>query len=160
MPPLDGTAFAAALQAECAAVGAFIDLLEKEQEILVRGDADQLARLGPDKAALIDRLTRLGTVRERHLAEHRLDLGSNGIETFLNGPSGPGPSVCAGWRQLLASAEIAHQINVNNGRMIDTRLQRNRLQLTVLQTAAAGDGVYHADGQLRPLYRARPLSQV
>ena len=64
------------------------------------------------------------------------------------------------WRELLAQAETARQINHSNGLLIESGLQQNRLKLAVLQTAAALDGVYRPDGQLRPLRSARSLSQV
>jgi len=130
-PAANAAVFAAGLQAERDALGAFISLLQAEQEVLIHGDAERLAALAPDKAAQIDLFTLLGEQRRRHLAA-----------------------------QNLTRAESARQLNQNNGLLIESRLQQNRLKLAVLQTAAAADAVYRPDGQFGPLRSTRSFSRV
>jgi flagella synthesis protein FlgN len=157
---VSAAAFSEVLQAEHDALGAFIGLLQAEQDALVRGDADHLAVLSPDKAVHIDLLTRLGEQRKRHFAEQKLTDSASGMSTWLSRNRGLAAKVGTIWRELLVRAEKAQQLNQTNGVLIGSHLQQNRQKLAVLQTAAAADGIYRADGQLRPLRSARSISQV
>jgi len=159
-PAASATVFVAGLQEEQIALVAFTGLLQAEQDALVQGDADRLAQLATDKAARIELLTHLGELRSRYLAAQNLAGNAAGMLTWLSRNPGFAAAVRKLWRELLALAETARQINHSNGLLIESRLQQNRLKLAVLQTAAAADGVYRRDGQLRPLHSARTLSQV
>ena len=152
--------FAAALAAEHDALGALVSLLLEEQEILVQGDADRLALSTPDKTARINQLAVLGERRNRHLASQDLACSAEGMTTWLARNPDFAASVGRTWKELLARAESARQINQGNGLLIDARMQQNRLKLAVLQMASASDGVYRPDGRLRPLRRASALLQV
>lgn len=159
-PAAGAAVFAAGLQSEQDALGAFINLLQAEQQVLVHGDAERLAQLAPDKAAHIDRLTRLGEQRKRHLSAQNLADSAQGMLAWMNRNLGFAAAVRTLWRELLARAESARQLNQSNGLLIENWLQQNRLKLAVLQSAAAADGVYRPDGQLRPLRSARSLDQA
>ena len=159
-PATSAAIFAAWLQAEYDALAGFIDLLRTEQEILIQGDAERLALLAPDKTAKIDLLTVLGEQRSGHLAAEGLSDGARGMQTWLSRNGGFAATVGKTWRELLARAETARQMNLINGLLIESGLRQNRLKLTALQNAAASDGVYRPDGQLRTLRSARALSQA
>ena len=159
-PAVSAAVFAAGLQAEHDALGVFIGLLLAEQAILVRGDAEGLAALASDKADKINLLTLLGEQRSRHLAAEGLSESAGGMLTWLSRHAGSAATVRKTWTELLARAETARQITLINGLLIESGLRQNRLKLTALQNAAASDGVYRPDGQLRPLRSARSLSQV
>lgn len=159
-PAASAAVFVAGLQDEQIALVAFTGLLQAEQDALVQGDAERLAELATDKAAQIELLTLLGELRSRHLAAQNLNGSAEGMLTWLSRNPGFGAAVRRIWRELLAQAETARQINHSNGLLIESRLQQNRLKLAVLQSAAASDGVYRSDGQLRRLRSARCLSQV
>ena len=121
---------------------------------------DGLAGIAADKAARIEQLTRLGEQHSRHLAAQNLTADAAGMASWLKLNPGFAASVSNVWRDLLALAESARQINQHNGVLIETRLQQNRLKLAVLLGAAGGDGVYRPDGQLRPPRSARSYCQV
>jgi flagellar biosynthesis protein FlgN len=159
-PAPDAAAFAAGLQAEQDALGNFIRLLQAEQDILVRGDADGLAALAPDKAAQLDLLSALGERRKRCLAAQDLADSADGMRTWFERIGGSATPMRNTWQELLARAKTAQRLNQSNGALIENQLQQNRLKLAVLQSAAASDGVYRRDGQLRPLRSARPLDQA
>lgn len=159
-PAASAAVFVAGLQDEQIALVAFTGLLQAEQDALVQGDAERLAELATDKAAQIELLTLLGELRSRHLAAQNLNGSAEGMLTWLSRNPGFGAAVSRIWRELLAQTETARQINHSNGLLIESRLQQNRLKLAVLQSAAASDGVYRPDGQLRRLRSARSLSQV
>jgi len=150
-------AFAGVLQAEHDALAAFLSLLQAEQEILVHGDADRLAQLAPDKARQIEELSRLGHERNRYLEGQGLGANSQGIKTWLETQS---ITLRRTWRELLRRAQAAQQLNKSNGLLIESRLQQNRMKLSVLQAAASPGGLYRADGQISLLHRARALGQV
>ena len=159
-PVADAAQFVTALQDEQAALVAFIELLRAEQEALVAGDAERVARLCESKATQIELLGHLGEWRNRHLASQQLAGSAAGMLAWIK--RNPGFSAAVGklWRELLAQAKTAQQLNQCNGALIAGRLQHNRVKLAALQSAAGGDGVYRADGQLLPLRGARYLSRV
>lgn len=159
-PAANAAVFVTGLQDEKGALAAFIQLLQTEQDALVQGDADRLAELGREKSALIELLGYLGEARNRYLASHNLNANADGMLTWLKRNQGFAAAVGKLWRELLAQAETAQRINQNNGALIESRMQQNRLKLAVLQNAAAADGVYRPDGQLRPMRGARSFSQV
>ncbi|MGP1675566.1 MAG: flagella synthesis protein FlgN [Burkholderiales bacterium] len=159
-PAASAANFVTAIQDEGIALVAFTGLLEAEQDALIQGDADRLAGLNAKKASQIELLSHLGESRSSYLAAQNLNAGADGMLAWLGRNPGFAAAVKKIWQELLAQAEKAQQINVNNGVLIERRLQQNRLKLAVLQTAANSDGVYRPDGQLRPLRSARFLSQV
>jgi len=159
-PDAGAAAFASTLQAEQDALDAFIGLLQNEQEVLIKGDPERLAAIAPDKAAQIDLLALLDNRRKRHLSEQNLPDSVEGMQSWINRNLGSATVVRRIWRELLARANTAHQLNLSNGRLIEHWMQQNRMKLTVLQTATASDNLYRADGQLRPLRSARSLDQA
>jgi len=156
----DATAFAGMLQTEHDALGAFVRVLQAEQEVLIKGDADRLAELASDKAAQIELLSGLGLRRKRHLAAQNLPDNADGMRSWLRcnlACATPAPKI---WLDLLAYAETAQQINASNGLLIEERLRQNRLKLAVLQTAQASESVYQPDGRFYPPNTGRILGQV
>lgn len=154
------TAFADLLREEQSALAAFTALLQTEQEALVQGDADRVGALAGEKASQLENLTRLGALRQRHLAAQNLEASAAGVQDWIERNAAIAPAVRAAWRHLLAQAQMAQQLNQGNGLLIAGRLQQNRIKLSALQNAAAADGVYRADGQLRPLRGARSIGQI
>ncbi len=151
-------ALSSVLQAEHDALAAFVSLLQAEQEILVHGDAGRLAELAPDKERQLQHLARLGE-------ECRRTLQSNGIDLSAQAPSwldGQADATAARklWSELLVRARAAREINRSNGLLVESRLQQNRMKLSVLQAAASPEAVYRSDGLLHAARRAGPLRQV
>ena len=152
--------FAAGLQAEADALGAFIGLLQAEQDVLVTGDADSLAALAAEKTAQISLLTTLGEQRKRHFADQDLPETPDGMLNWLGRNHRNAGTVRKLWPELLARADAARQLNHTNGILIRGRLQQNQMKLDMLQTVAGSGGVYRPDGRLRPLFSARSFSRV
>jgi len=159
-PDANTAAFAAVLQAEHDALGAFVSLLQAEQEILIHGDADRLAAIAPEKAAQIDLLTRLGQKRDRYLGDQNLASSAAGVETWFSRQSVDTAATRKTWRESLRRAEMARQLNISNGLLIDSKMQQNRQRLSVLQSATGSDHVYRANGQLGPFRSGRQIGQV
>lgn len=152
--------FVESLREENAELLAFIRALRAEQDALMHGDADRVDRLAPDKASHIENLNRLGEQRSRHLEAHSLKSNAEGMTAWLK--RNPQYALAGGktWRELLAQAETARQINQNNGILIENNLQQTRVKLAVLQTSVASDGVYRPDGKLRPLSNTRTFGAL
>ena len=72
---------------------------------------------------------------------------------------GGNPHIAELWRQLLALAEKARELNQLNGNMIDTRLRNNQQALAILQAAANQSALYGPDGQTHGLGLGRPLGK-
>jgi flagella synthesis protein FlgN len=159
-PDASAAAFATALQAEHDALGAFISLLQAEQEILIQGNADRLAAIAPEKSAQIDLLARLGRKRDCYLADQNLAQSAAGVEAWFSRQPAIATAARKTWRESLRRAELARQLNLNNGLLIESRMQQNRQKLTVLQTAVGSDHVYRPNGQLGPFRSGRPIGQV
>ncbi len=159
-PAANAASFVTTIQDERVALIAFTGLLEAEQEALIQGDADRVAGLAAQKASQIELLSHLGELRNGYLSAQNLDAGAEGMSAWLRRNPGFATAVKKIWQELLALAQKAQQINLNNGALIQGRLQQTRIKLAVLQTAANADGVYRPDGHLRPLRSARPLSQA
>jgi len=159
-PDSNSAAFAAMLQAEHDALGAFISLLQAEQEILVQGNADRLAAIAPEKSAQVDLLARLGQKRDRFLTDQNLALSAAGVETWLSRQPAIAVATRKIWHESLRRAEMARQLNISNGLLIDSRMQQNRQKLAVLQSAAGSDHVYHPNGQLGPFRSGRQIGRV
>lgn len=149
-------AFLAVLQTEREALDEFVGLLRAEQEALIRGDADGLIALANEKTEKMDVLALMGKQRSRYLAAQDLASNAEGMEAWLERNPGVAARANKIWREFVVQAETARELNQNNGLLIESRLQQNRLKLAVLQTSAASEGVYRSDGQLRPLRGSRP----
>ena len=158
-PATNAALFVAGLQDEQSALVAFTSLLQAEQDALVQGNTDRLAQLAADKAAQLELLTHLGEQRSRHLAAQKIEDSADGMLAWMDRNPGFAAAVKKIWRELLAQAEKARQINVSIGLLIENGLRQNHLKLAVLQSAASPDSVYRCDGRLRPLRSARSLSQ-
>jgi flagellar biosynthesis/type III secretory pathway chaperone len=151
-------AFLAALRDEHRTLIAFTNLLQAEQNALIAGDADKVAALAGDKAAQIESLAQFNEQRNLQLAAQGLAATALGMQAWLDRHPGVNKEAASAWRQLLAQAEAARQLNHHNGVLIENKLQQNRIKLAALQTTGASDSVYHADGRLAPLRSARTFN--
>ncbi len=152
--------FVAGLREEQTGLATLTGLLQAEQDALVQGDADRVARLAQDKATGITKLVQLDERRSRHLKSQGLNDNSEGMQKWLG--RYPELAMVARniWRGLLAQAEEARQLNQCNGRLIASHLQQNQTKFAVLQTAAAPDVVYRCDGGISILRGASSFSQA
>jgi len=161
-PAVPGSAvqFLAVLREELAELKLFNTLLQTEQNALVQGDADRVGQLADEKAEHVALLGRLGEQRSRYLAAQKLESNAAGMAAWLQRNASLAANAKAVWRDLLVKAQKAQLLNETNGMLIANSLQQNRIKLSALQAAAAPDGVYRADGQMRGLRSLRSYSQA
>ena len=133
-----------ALTAERAALLSFVDLLEREQGMLVENRADQLLELSGKKTTDALSLNELAEARRNLLQENLPKLSADAIQTWLATHSPQGLAV---WHEVLALAERAQQLNRINGELIQIKLRHNQQSLAVLSNAVKKANLYGPDGQ-------------
>lgn len=152
---------AKSLDAELRAFRGFIEILQTEQDALVRGDVDRLIEFAQLKSEKVVLLSRLAEHRNHFISAQGLDPENGGMETWLHHfRAGETPQVAEIWAQLLELARTAQHLNQINGAMIETRLRNNQQALAVIQAAANQSSLYGPDGQTRTTGLGRPLGKV
>lgn len=153
---LDRAAFVAALGAEQAGYAALCGILRAEQAGLERGDVDHVQALTERKSRQVEELARLAATRAAFLSALRLAPDPAGMDAWLASQAGAQRDALAHtWRQLLACAAEARNLNEVNGALLTLRLQHSQAALASMQAAARQHSVYGPDGQsdLRPANR-------
>lgn len=135
-------------QEELAALGRFIEILQKEQAALVDTDVDRLAAISQEKSGQAEKLMQLGRQRVEALAHIGIASDAASVEAWIGGQP---REVQAAWQALLESARAAQHLNQVNGKMVETQLQQTQRALQTLTNAANPTSVYGADGQTRGL---------
>ncbi len=133
----------ALLLEECAALRQFAQILEQEQQLLVKGDVGQLLQLAQEKTDQTETLTRIAERRREMLAADGHALDRAGMARWLQDK----PLSAAAWAEVLKLAALAQEFNRTNGILINDRLQRNQQALAILQAAAGRAELYGPDGQ-------------
>lgn len=131
---------------EAHALRGFLDLLRREQDLLLDGQADQLLTIVEDKNRASAQLSRIALRRAQALAAQGFGSGPNAVDAWLNRASENSPHR-AKWTELLELATQARAINEENGALIRTRLQHNQRALAVLAAASDQATLYGPDGQ-------------
>jgi flagella synthesis protein FlgN len=121
--------FGDTLPTEISRLGEFIDLLQREQALLIQGDTEALLLLSEKKTALANTLAALAQERAAEMAE----MGSD--------------TISAAWQKLLELAAKARDLNATNGQLISLHMQNNQQALAVLMNAANRAMTYGPDGQ-------------
>ena len=115
------------LLAERDAVRAFVTLLEREEDALVRGDIDGLAALTPDKASYC--------VLLEQLESRRIAAG----EAAARDPV---------WAEILELARRARDLNRTNGIVLQQRSRLAESALRVLIGSTRESTTYGPDGMM------------
>ncbi len=138
------TKLLAALTAEHAALQDFINLLEREQGLLVENHTDQLPELAEQKSVRAVNLNELAESRRNLLRKNIPALSVEAIQAWLEVRSA---ECLAIWNKIRMLAERAQQINRTNGELIQMKLRHNQQSLTVLSNAVNKANLYGPDGQ-------------
>ncbi len=134
----------AALTAERAALQSFIDLLTREQSLLVEDHTDQLLDLAEQKSTSAINLTGLAEARRNLLRKYIPELSVETIRAWLTTHSPQGLAI---WQEIRKLAEGAQQLNQTNGELIQMKLRHNQQSLAVLNSAVNKASLYGPDGQ-------------
>lgn len=137
----------------------FLDVLAREQQALVAGDADAMLALAREKSEAAGHLARLDMQRGETLAAAGLGSGRAAIDAWLaRAPAQSG--LRRQWDELLALAAEAQRINADNGSLIKTRLAHNQQTLAVLLAATDRAALYGPDGQARASTAGRHIDKA
>ncbi len=142
-----------AFRNELAALARFIEILQREQSALVSADVDRLVAISQEKSRQAEQLNQLARARIAAFEQLGVDGTRAAVENWLE--SQP-RDTAALWSRLIEAATAAQQLNQNNGKLIETQLQRTQQALNALSSAANQSAVYGADGQTRGI---RPAAQ-
>lgn len=145
--------FLSNLNDECAALRAFVVLLEDEQRILLGQNTEDLLPLAEAKIQLADKIAALSGARRRILPEMTGDT----VEWLKRNA----PQALPVWQGARELAARAHQLNQTNGELIKIKLRYNQQALGALHGAAQNAaGLYGADGQPNFPSASRTLGSV
>lgn len=147
------TAFLSGLNDECAALRAFVVLLEDEQRTLLGQHSEELQPLAEAKTQLADKIAALAATRRGFLPQGTRDT----VEWLRkNAPQG-----LPTWQEARRLAAQAHSLNKTNGELIQIKLRYNQQALAALAGAAQNAaGLYGADGQASLPSTTRTLGSV
>ena len=160
MPPSDlnpGSTRLTQLAAECAAWQAMLNVMGEEEQALINGEADHLARLTASKLAQLQTLNNLATTRHKALLEVGLSADHVGMNAWLtqHGLS----EHRAQWQQLCQMEQHAQDMNLRIGKLIEMRLANTRQALNVLIHATTTQGgLYDQAGQSVAAHTGKPLT--
>lgn len=144
------------IDAEASLMRRFVDLLVREEALLVGGDTDTLMILSREKTELYQTLQRHHDSRALLLGQQRLPNTDASIRQVCRNL----PDTLARWDELLELAREARTRNALNGQLINERMQHNQAALSVLLAAAEHPQLYDSAGVARPTGRGRHLGSA
>ena len=147
------------LESEAREAAAFIELLKKEQALLVAGNVDGLLPLVEQKGTFTAKLGDLADAREKIINQAGAGSGRAGMETYLSQRPAD-KALRSRWEALLAVAGEAQALNQTNGKLIRLHLQHNQQAMNTLMAAADQATTYGPDGHQRPAGSGRFLGSA
>jgi flagella synthesis protein FlgN len=145
------------LAVECAAWQAMLNVMGEEEQALVNGDADELARLSTSKLAQLHTLNNMANTRHNALLEAGLSADHVGMNTWLTQHGQPEHR--SQWQQLCQMEQHAQDMNLRIGKLIEMRLANTRQALNVLIHATTTQGgMYDQAGQSVAAHTGKPLT--
>lgn len=143
MPSPAAIRFGALLSENIGQLVHFVELLKREQELLVEGKAEELLSLAEDKTAAVRLLQSGENTRTLVLARDGVNTSTQGIQAFVRSES---QALQNAWARYLDLARQADELNRLNGKLIRQQMQNNQQALAILLSASEIP-LYGADGQ-------------
>lgn len=143
------TIFLSTVEAELAAVQRFVALLERETQMLLKGETDDLIDLARQKNGLAAELATLAAQRNRTLAASGLSSDRAGVVAWFAAHPSETQAATA-WSALLGVAAQARELNRANGELVQVRMKDNARALEILLGSNASGNLYGPDGQSTP----------
>jgi flagella synthesis protein FlgN len=129
------------LSREHAAIGVFLELLDQEARAMTDGAFAELPRLAERKARMAEQIAHIGSRRDAQQQALGYGPGRRGADAAA---AAGDAALQATWRELLARAAQARDLNHHNGVMVHTHLDFTRQTLNFLK--AGGQPLYGPDG--------------
>ncbi len=134
------------LEAESSQLRKFLDLLEREEAVLIAGDTDALLSITKEKNERYRQLQHLHDDRSMLVAR----FGHGKDDAAMRNLCGKMPKALARWDEVLTLAAQARERNHINGQLISKHMQHNQAALSVLLAATDQPPLYDAEGHSRP----------
>ncbi|HEY5764046.1 MAG TPA: flagellar protein FlgN [Rhodocyclaceae bacterium] len=131
---------------ECRLLTEFVALLGDEEQALVAGDTEALAKVTPRKTEIVSRLNQIADLRNRNMRASGLPADTAGLESWRQRDS----SSASAADQLITLAGQARERNRVNGQLIALHLQKTQEALAALTGGDARRQTYGRDGQTEP----------
>ncbi|NMG77564.1 flagellar export chaperone FlgN [Aromatoleum diolicum] len=144
------------IDSEAILLRSFLALLEREEALLIAGDADGLLALSKEKTERYHQLQRIHDDRALLLGRLRRPNTAASIHELCQ----PLPDTRARWDEILNLAREAQTRNTLNGKLITERMQNNQAALSVLLNAAQQPQLYDSAGMARPTSGGRHLGSA
>jgi flagella synthesis protein FlgN len=125
----------------------FLDLLEREQKLLVAGNVEELTLLVTDKERVVHQLAHLDVQINQHLTAAGLSKGIQGIKSWIAANQSK-PFVVREWEELLSLTRRARQLNQTNANIVSTQLKHTRQTLNALHDATGHTALYDPKGKI------------
>ena len=124
-----------------------MELMKREQQMLVAADTDALGTLTPQKAQLVAQMAALSKQRHAQLADAGHAPEDAGMQGWLEHAGDSAASDL--WQDLLAITRQAKEINRVNGMLIAKQLTNTQTIINAMRTpaGAAETAVYGPTGQ-------------
>ncbi|MGH8809986.1 MAG: flagella synthesis protein FlgN [Noviherbaspirillum sp.] len=123
-----------------------LQLLKREESLLVNVDVDGLSQLTEEKAKIAAQMSVLARSRHDMLKAAGFEPTESGMQAWLTSAAATADDHDA-WNELLALAQSGKELNRVNGLLIAQQLASNQNALNVLQGNPQGSGVYGPNGQ-------------
>ena len=144
------------IDSEAALLRAFVALLEREEALLIAGEADALFALTDEKTDRYRRLQRLHEDRALLLGR----MARPATEASIRELCASLPDTLAYWDEIRELAREAQRRNALNGKLVAERMRHNQAALAVLLTAADRPQLYDAGGMARTTGAGRHLGSA
>jgi flagellar biosynthesis protein FlgN len=122
---------------------AFLALLEEEAMALSSGNPDRLSELVGERQGITLRIA-----EQWQALAGALGMPPRSEFATLRDKALAGALPAQAWRRLEKLTHEAARLNQVNGRLIEEQMRRNQAAMQILQQAAAGRGLYGADGRV------------
>lgn len=132
------------LSREHAAIGVFLELLGQEAQAMADGHFAELPGIAERKARMAEQIAAIGQRRDAQQQAMGHGPGRSGAEAAA---AAGDAALKTTWRELLARATQARDLNHRNGVMVHTHLDFTRQTLNFLK--AGGQPLYGPDGTHR-----------
>jgi len=132
---------------EMKALRSFIEILKKEEQVLIEGKIEEIDFYSSEKSRLIEILTQFNDQREKYLKAQCIDLEKNCMNNLLSKQNSDQNRIIDIWNELLDLAGIAKKLNQSNGLIITARYQHHQRALAAIHSAAGNVSCYGPKGQ-------------
>ncbi|MCL2643864.1 MAG: flagellar protein FlgN [Betaproteobacteria bacterium] len=144
------------LEAESSQLRKFLDLLEREEAVLISGNTEELLPITKEKNERYRQLQHLHDDRSMLVSRFGRGKGDSAIRQLC----AKLPKAIERWDEVLSLAAYAKERNHVNGQLIAKHMQHNQAALSILTEAGNHQQLYDAGGHARPSGGSRMLGSA